>query len=86
MTLTRKDLREAVYRRLSKEYPPQKVSRHLVHLALEDILDLILEALCRGEPVVLHGFGRFSPRKTPRSCAQFFVTFKSSSLFNKDLP
>ncbi len=86
--MTRKELREAVYRRLVKEYPPPKLSRHLVYLALENTLDLILDALEQGEPVVIHGFGRFSPRKNAylkkKSYPQLSIAFKSSPLLNRD--
>ncbi len=85
MALTRKDLREAVYRRLLKEYPPQKVPRHLVHLALEEILDLIIEALCRGETVLIKGFGRFEVRKRSfHGKGKNYLAFKSSPML-KDL-
>ncbi len=71
MSLTRKKLLEAIYRRLSTEYKSRKVSRALVREGLEAILDLIEEALSRGETVSISGFGRFEVRERRQKARDF---------------
>ncbi len=63
MSFNRKDLCQAVYKKLRRDYKPSQVSPYLVRLALEEMLDILVEALCKGQRVSISGFGRFEVRK-----------------------
>ena len=69
-TLTRR-LMALRIRRLQPSFPPE-----LIQAGIREIIDGLASALAEGRPVVLRGFGRFTPRRYRGAAKKLGLVFR----------
>ena len=69
-TLTRR-LMALRIRRLQPSFPPE-----LIQAGIREIIDELASALAEGRPVVLRGFGRFTPRRYRGGAKKLGLVFR----------
>lgn len=63
-------------RRLQPSFPPE-----LIQAAIREIIDGLALALDEGRPVVLRGFGRFTPRRYRSATKKLGLIFRPAPRF-----
>ncbi len=74
MSSGRKEIFELLYRRAGEFYTESRPSRFEVKEALETILELLEEALLKGERVTISGFGTFYLQEERERKGRDFIT------------